>query len=92
MHILKLAMRFVTDFHKMLLQNYFENRVLLKSVVEVVASVAYFSTGREQTQVGWGWTLVCFLAHRGSTGGLLLLQCFNVVADPQGISRCLNVL
>ena len=40
--------------------------------------------------VGWGWTLVCFLAHRGSTSGLLLLQCFSDVADAYGTSRCLN--
>ena len=32
------------------------------------------------------------MAHRGPTGGLLLLQCFSSVADAQGISRCLNAL
>ena len=42
--------------------------------------------------IGLGWTLVCFLAHRGPTGGLLLLQGFSGVADTQGISRCLNAL
>ena len=42
--------------------------------------------------VGCGWTLVGFLAHRGSTGGLLLLQCLSGVADAHGFSRCLNAL
>ena len=28
----------------------------------------------------------CFLAHRGQTGGLVLLQCFSGVADAQNIS------
>ena len=31
-------------------------------------------------------------AHRGSTGGLLLLQCFSGVADAHGISKCRNTL
>ena len=31
--------------------------------------------------VGWGWTLVCFLAYRSPLGGLLLLQYFSGVAD-----------
>ena len=41
---------------------------------------------------GWGYTLVCFLAHRGPAGGLLLLQGFRGVADTQGIPGCLNAL
>ena len=30
--------------------------------------------------------LVSFLAHRGPTGGLRLLQCFSSVADSEGMS------
>ena len=29
----------------------------------------------------WGWTFVCFLAQRGPSDGLLLLQCFSGAAD-----------
>ena len=39
--------------------------------------------------VGWGRSFfVRCLAHRGSTIGFLLLQCFNGLLDTPGISRC----
>ena len=41
----------------------------------------------------FGWLDFChYLADRGPSGGLLLLQCFSGVADAQRISRCLSAL
>ena len=42
--------------------------------------------------VSWAWTLVCFLEHRGPSGGLLPLKCFNGFADAPENIRCLNAL
>ena len=44
--------------------------------------------------VGWGWTRVCFLAHRGSTGGLLLLQFLRGSPVSQRVvtTECLSLL
>ena len=39
--------------------------------------------------IGWGRSFfVRYLAHRGSTVGFLLLQCFSGLLDTPGISRC----
>ena len=44
---------------------------------------------KAQYVVRLGWTLICFLADRGPTGGLILLQCSSGVAGALGmLSPC----